>query len=517
MDNFSKEDGLMKKRLLALFAIVCLIATSLTMVMPAVADTADPVQLKAIVSNHTITKDLNEFEWLQAMEDAAGVDVEWQCIWSDWDTLKSTLFASMDLPDFFFCGGTLSLSDVINNQELFVALNDYIDNSTNLAPLYESDPYMGQKTILEDGSIYSLTNRLPCRPYTDTGAFINQTWLDALELEMPTTLDELLEVLIAMKEGDPNGNGLADEIPWVGASGATDWLMGTFGVAASRYSLMYDDNGDLQYVYTTEAYKQAIEFEAKAYAAGVIDPEIFTQDWSVAYALAQEETPVVGLCTAWTISAICGPVNKVHYTTMPILKASEDSDIEVKWPGHPAYLVYNHDVVFAMTIACAEENRQPLFNFIDSLYTNENSLRQWGGDGVIFNDDGTVDVTVAVEGMSLDDYQWTYAYNDKMVGYVTPEYEANINMNEEQLEKFEIDAVYRDYIPEAVPLVILSSADSQELSIVQTDMDNIRKQYRSEWVTGTLDVESTWDQYLADMAAAGVDTYVEIYTNTINK
>ena len=32
---------------------------------------------------------------------------------------------------------------------------------------------------------------------------------------------------------------------------------------------------------------------------------------------------------------------------------------------------------------------------------------------LIFNDDGTVDVTVAVEGMSLDDYQWTYAYNDK--------------------------------------------------------------------------------------------------------
>ncbi|MBO4299626.1 MAG: extracellular solute-binding protein, partial [Clostridia bacterium] len=389
----------MKTRFLALLAVVCLLATSLAVALPAVAED-EPVKLTAIVSNHTITKDLNEFEWLQAMEDAAGIDVEWQCIWSDWSTLKSTLFASMDLPDFFFCGGTLSLSDVINNRELFVPLNDYIAASTNIAPLYEADPYMGQKTTLEDGSIYTLTNRLPCRPYTATGVFINQTWLDTLNLAMPTTLDELLEVLIAMKEGDPNGNGQADEIPWVGASGATDWLMGSFGVAESRYALMYDEEGALQYIYTTEAYKKAVEFETKAFAAGVIDPEIFTQDWSVAYALSQQETEVVGLNDAWTISAISGPVNKADYTTMPILKPSAEYDGPLAWPGHPAYLVYNHDVVFAMTIACDEAKREPLFGFIDSLYTNENSLRQWGGDGVIFNDDGTVDVTVTVEGMS---------------------------------------------------------------------------------------------------------------------
>ena len=37
--------------------------------------------------------------------------------------------------------------------------------------------------------------------------YINQTWLDNLGLEVPTNMDELEEVLIAFKEGDPNGNG----------------------------------------------------------------------------------------------------------------------------------------------------------------------------------------------------------------------------------------------------------------------------------------------------------------------
>lgn len=42
---------------------------------------------------------------------------------------------------------------------------------------------------------------------------INKVWLDKLGLEVPTTLAELKEVLIAFRDGDPNGNGIQDEIP----------------------------------------------------------------------------------------------------------------------------------------------------------------------------------------------------------------------------------------------------------------------------------------------------------------
>ena len=43
--------------------------------------------------------------------------------------------------------------------------------------------------------------------------FINKTWLDKLGLQMPTTWDELENVLDAFKTQDPNGNGKADEVP----------------------------------------------------------------------------------------------------------------------------------------------------------------------------------------------------------------------------------------------------------------------------------------------------------------
>ena len=43
--------------------------------------------------------------------------------------------------------------------------------------------------------------------------WINTEWLRKLKLEMPTTADELTEVLRAFKEGDPNGNYQQDEVP----------------------------------------------------------------------------------------------------------------------------------------------------------------------------------------------------------------------------------------------------------------------------------------------------------------
>ena len=42
--------------------------------------------------------------------------------------------------------------------------------------------------------------------------WINSAWLEKLEIEVPTTTEELKNVLIAFRDGDPNGNGIQDEI-----------------------------------------------------------------------------------------------------------------------------------------------------------------------------------------------------------------------------------------------------------------------------------------------------------------
>ena len=49
--------------------------------------------------------------------------------------------------------------------------------------------------------------------------WINKNWLEKLNLAVPTTTEELKNVLIAFRDNDPNGNGQKDEIPLSGMAG----------------------------------------------------------------------------------------------------------------------------------------------------------------------------------------------------------------------------------------------------------------------------------------------------------
>ena len=57
---------------------------------------------------------------------------------------------------------------------------------------------------------------MPARPSTYGAMYINQAWLDKLNLATPTTIDELTDVLrgLSADGGDLNGDGEANEIPF---------------------------------------------------------------------------------------------------------------------------------------------------------------------------------------------------------------------------------------------------------------------------------------------------------------
>lgn len=73
------------------------------MVLPtctAFADSAEePVKLTGLFIAHSLTKSVNDMQWLQEIEEKAGVEIEWEQIYTDWDKTKSTRFASGDIPD----------------------------------------------------------------------------------------------------------------------------------------------------------------------------------------------------------------------------------------------------------------------------------------------------------------------------------------------------------------------------------------------------------------------------------
>jgi putative aldouronate transport system substrate-binding protein len=76
-----------------------------------------------------------------------------------------------------------------------------------------------------DGNIYVLPGLDGCwHCYWPTKSWINEDWLAAVNMDMPTTTEEYEKVLLAFKNDDPNGNGKPDEIPFSGyTSQGGDW------------------------------------------------------------------------------------------------------------------------------------------------------------------------------------------------------------------------------------------------------------------------------------------------------
>ncbi len=140
---------------------------------------------------------------------------------------------------------------------------------------------------------------------------VNTDWLEAVDMEMPTTLDEFKEMLIAFRDEDPNGNGQKDEIPlsWQGALMSTfggwdfglNWLADSFQ-CPSPDSLMNVKDGKVYFVGETEEYRNFVKWLHELYSEGLMDETGFSQTGDQYKAKLSADPPVVGVASVWEVS-----------------------------------------------------------------------------------------------------------------------------------------------------------------------------------------------------------------------
>ncbi len=248
---------------------------------------AEPITLKVAVvrmsgdqSSSTAVKPYAK----RSVEDT-GLNFEWIDLATDIETQISVMLASGDdMPDVFL--GGISDDILAQNTELFAELQDLIPvYAPNIKSYYDENGIDWGLITNSEGKIYqllscmyyseqSLTNNLPC---------INQTWLENVGMEKPTTTDELYEVLKAFKEQDANGDGDPNnEIPldfsqadWSAGIGLWGVSWGVSGTDGETFYLIKD--GKVTGTANTDAYRAYLEYFHKLYSEGLINPEGFSQ------------------------------------------------------------------------------------------------------------------------------------------------------------------------------------------------------------------------------------------------
>lgn len=243
----------------------------------------------AALGSHSVTagaKDFNDILSFQLMEKLTGCHVNWTVPSTGTAQEKFTLMISSgNLPDMIVHdwynapGGP----KMYYEDDVILSIGDLMEeNMPNLSAFNEARPEIKKQYTDDEGNIYYIPFiRADKELKVFLGPQIRQDWLDKLNLSVPTTTDELYEVLKAFKTQDPNGNGEADEIPMTGVSfDSTAMGIGNLLWAFGTCDGFYVSGGEVKYGVLEERFEEGMRYIVKLYNEGLIDVDFLLNDRS---------------------------------------------------------------------------------------------------------------------------------------------------------------------------------------------------------------------------------------------
>jgi len=244
----------------------------------------DKETISVCINHHPLDKSANydEKALVKQLEEKTNIHIEWIEIPNAQLAEKIPLLLASDLPDVFL-NDVISEANFMKNLDSFIPLEDLAKEwCPNTVRDYEiglkESGYDAWKILTQpDGHIHSLMGGGLTGNSIGGIPIVNQTWLDNLQLKMPTTLDEYYNMLVAFKTKDANGNGDAkDEIP---LEFCENYWASPFIQFAGPWGFtdFYDiQNGKVIPTMDSQACREWLDFYHKLAKEGLIDVEGFS-------------------------------------------------------------------------------------------------------------------------------------------------------------------------------------------------------------------------------------------------
>lgn len=508
----------------------------------------EPVTLTVLTQQIPSIIDITTNEFTKWYQELTNVQIEWQLVPSD--SVESNLnvtLAGGEYPDIFLSMGIKSSQEdqYGGADKIFLPLDDLIDSSMpNFKAVLEEKPDVLSDITAMDGNIYclpSITEYL--HGQYAMKMWVNTTWLDRLDMEKPTTTEEFYEMLKAFKEKDPNGNGIADEIPLSGVidtgggwySDVSDFILNAFvydsgstGDGLRRYIDM--ESGDIEIAVNQEAYREGLRFMNRLYTEGLIDPAAFsnTNDQLKQIAL-NPGVEILGAAPAGH------PAMFMDITTDPERYAMFDAIAPLEGPeGVRQSPRLKEDREFgeaAISTTCA--NPEVAARWLDGFYDYEIQMeRAWGHEGEAWRvaEDGELGLDgdpalyktlIAFdESAQNDNWAWLgieYTPLELFNGQtVTPEnvdlYSAEgferrmVLVTEELYQPYDVSDKYQN-----VPNVLrYTEADAEERNLLFQDLQTLAKEWRVYFITGERSLDNDWDEYIQALNDMQLERFLEL-------
>ena len=484
--------------------------------------------------------------FVNTVAEESGIQMEITAVsGADSVTQRNLRLASGNFPDVFMLDWTsiMTFTDIMQygvQEQILAPIDQYIEPySENMGRILEEHPDFADAITATDGHIYGFPRFSECYHCLAYPKFyIRQDWLDALNLEMPTTTDELKDVLTAFVTQDPNGNGQADEI---GLLGGTDFnLMLEYGIIGNSFVtvkpdfwLYTPDGENIDISVTTDAYRDGLIYLNDLYANGLIDPTSFTNDSDQFAQTVRLEPYIVGMYCCDHIGMGYDNANvdeAKNYQIVPVLEGPDGVRQQSQNSGEGQIQGF-HAV---MTVAC--ENPEAVFRMIDHYFYDDywNMYRFHGpeGTGWDYAEEGAKNVfggpaTYVINQLSSDESDALVTAN----GFAPGPQADLAEFRAASLPYVEGDALYQpenyeqrialdtmdllNYIPDwnLQYSVFIDPENANEYADIQTNLNSYIRSATVQFIMGDRDPnnDADWETYLSELDGYQIDRYLELY------
>ncbi len=482
---------------------------------PLVTDGSEQVTVWVSLPPHVAPymEDVSESAAYRAAAEATGIKM-----------VTTTVSAAVEAEQFqLMCaGGTTGDYDIIVGatraygsadaaieDEIVIDLSDYLaEYMPDYYNFLQSDEEVRKLLTTDSGAIADIAGRATGgRPQ---GFGIRKDWLDKSGLDIPTTYDELYNVLTVFKN-DYNcpepllmfSTGFLDN----------DFLCSGFGMTQNGY---YVEDGTVKFAYLEDSFKQYCQLISKWYAEGLLSKDFLNnvQGAGISYDAQMQDGTAGVFMTGVDVfsSSSAESASDPDWEAVPMADVTVNSGDTITVGNTP-----NSDPLsnkWNVTTGVSEERMANVLGFVNWFFTEDGSIAcNFGieGEGFEYDTDGNPKLTELVtnnpEGMgsfiaeaiylnwcapyTLDTRYYDSIYDTEAQASATDIWNSNRNNSQQY---------HGD----------LTSDENSAYNAVYSDIDTYIDNMAVSFMTGAADVNAEWDTFVSTVESMDIASCIQI-------
>lgn len=419
------------------------------------------------------------------------------------------VFAYPSQEDNFF---TYERVEALGASGYILPLDSFITETTEFQKIIDqfSDYDLRAYMTSADGNLYFFPNLDPsARARWGQSFWINRSWLQELKLPQPQTTEELRHVLSMFQSGDPNRNGLPDELPLAGNE-IFDNIINSFVYNEPANMRMFLTDSQVHFAPMTDEWRQAMQYLNNLYQIGVFSEFQTSLSKQQITELASSPDNLLGGFTGTNIAEV------IHSSCTDVINNFVPL-APVKGPGGFAFSTVSTPVPQVGALISADStNPEKAFELLDLMLSEEAFLiARYGEEGVdwVWASASDLDsygekAVIKVQNQLLNKPQ-NKNFSGMGALYVYPEYADHVTWSGFDPEYLNARAYLSNlqYLPtETLGPIVFRGNEKDELNDLCEEVERYTEEYMISFITGEKAVseDAVWEEYLNGYEQLGI-------------